>query len=612
MSNPNAMRSPNAEKSQFQWRVLISALFVLAALLGISSRYYFLQIIDHDRYKLASERNRINVRPVAPSRGLIFDRNGEVLAENWPSYALQLQPEFIDDLDTTLALLQQRIEISDDQLASFRKRYSRTRSYKRVTLKNSLSDTEIAKIAVDSHLLDGVFVEAIAQRHYPRHDVFAHSVGYMGRISERELDRLDPENYANTRFIGKTGVERFYETKLHGTVGYEHVETNARGRVLRVLSTEPATPGINLTLHLDSHLQTVAYEQLGQRRGSVVVIDVETGGVLAMVSTPGFNPNLFVDGISSKEYNRLNTSRDLPLFNRSVRGQYPPGSTVKPMIALAGLEYGLVSARTRISDPGWYQLPNDERLYRDWKKEGHGHVNLYDSVVQSCDIYYYDLANRMGIDRMHDFLANFGFGRSTGIDMIGEKVGILPSSSWKKRTKRRVWYPGETLSVGIGQGYFLVTPLQLAVATAVLANRGKYIEPRLVKAIDGVDLPPSPQTEFEVKHNSYWSQVWRAMEGVVHSPRGTANRISRNIDYKMAGKTGTAQVVGIAQDEEYDSEALAERHRDHALFVSFAPLPDPKIAVAVIVENGEAGSSVAAPVARAVTDAWLKQSKPKG
>lgn len=607
MKSPHRIRQPAQEQRQFNQRIFLMSVIVIFALVGIGSRYYYLQIIDHDRYRLQSDKNRMGVRPVVPSRGLIFDRNGDVLAENWPSYSLSVRPELIDDLDQTLAMIRERVELSDEQVRRFKRRYRQTRSHQLAVVKPNLNDEEIAKIAVDSHILEGVFVDATPRRHYPRHDVFAHSVGYMGRISERELERLDQKNYANTRFSGKTGVERYYEDILHGQVGYEHVETNARGRVLRVLSKEPAVPGKDLTLYLDSRLQTVAYQQLGLNRGSVVAIDVKTGGVLAMVSTPGFNPNLFVSGISSKEYKRLNTSKDLPLFNRSVQGQYPPGSTVKPMIALAGLQHGLVTTRTRVPDPGWFQLPNEERLYRDWKKGGHGHsVNLWESIVGSCDVYYYDLAHRMGIDRMSSFMGDFGFGQKTGIDMIGEKSGILPSREWKRNARRQVWYPGETLISGIGQGYFSATPLQLAAATAALANRGVYRRPRLVKSIDGVDLPNTEEVVFDLKHEAYWDYVWKAMEGVVHSPIGTAHRIAKDIPYKMAGKTGTAQVVGIAQDAEYDSEALAERHRDHALFVAFAPLKDPEIAIAVIVENGEAGSSVAAPIARAVADAWLK------
>ncbi len=602
----DTIKDPSADRASYVGRVFIACLIILLVLGVILSRYYQLQLVEHERYQLQSERNRIQVRPIEPTRGLIYDRNGQVLAENWPSYALSVLPEKIKNIDLVIGELARRISVSDDEIKQFKKRLKRSRAHENVILKSNLSDSQIAKIAIDNHLLEGVFIEAVPLRHYPRHDVFAHSVGYVARISEIELGRVDPKNYANTKYIGKTGVERFYETLLHGQVGYENVETNARGRVLRVLDRFPAESGDNLSLHLDSHVQTVAYQALGNRRGAVVAIDVKTGGVLALVSTPGFNPNLFVQGISNKQYDRLNKSKDLPLFNRSVLGQYPPGSTVKPMVALAGLEYGIVTPESRVKDPGWYQLPNDERFYRDWKKKGHGHtVNLHQAIVESCDTYYYDLAYRMGIDKIHTFLSLFGFGQKTGIDLIGEQGGLLPSSAWKKRVKRLPWFPGETLNAGIGQGYMLATPLQLAVATATTANKGVLIQPRLLKAINGEDVEPAERSEFALNNETHWQTIWDSMEDVVHSHKGTAKGISRGIKYKMAGKTGTAQVVGIAQDAEYDSKSLSERNRDHALFISFAPIEDPQIAVAVIVENGEHGSSTAAPIARAVTDAWL-------
>lgn len=606
MSTHNALQDPSSLRAAYARRTIVALLVVVVALGLILLRYYQLQVLDHKRYELQSERNRIQVRPIEPSRGLIYDRNGHVLAENRPSFALALIPEKIADIDTVIASVATRVDISEEQITQFKKRLRRTRSHDTAVLKSNLSDAEIARIVIDSHVLEGVVIEAEPLRYYPRREVFSHSVGYVGRLSERELEKVDPNNYANTNFIGKTGVERFYEDILHGQVGYENVEINARGRVLRVLERNPAIAGKDIQLHLDSQLQTVAYQALGNKRGAVVAIEIATGGVLTLVSTPGFNANLFVQGISNHDYQQLRQNKDLPLFNRAVLGQYPPGSTLKPIIGLAGLEYGVVKRDTKVKDPGWYQLPNDERFYRDWKKKGHGReVDLRVAIEQSCDVYYYELAYRLGIDRMHTFLSLFGLGVKTGIDLVGEKPGLIPSSVWKRRTKRQPWFPGETLIAGIGQGYMLATPLQLAVSTATLASNGRYIRPQLLKAVGGTPQFAPALNAFVLRDPSNWEYIRDAMIDVVHSNHGTAKVIAGGLHYTIAGKTGTAQVVGIAQDSEYDAAALLERHRDHALFVAFAPAEAPTIAVAVIVENGEHGSSVAAPVARAVLDAWM-------
>lgn len=604
----NSLQDPTMERTAYKRRALVAFGVVVWILSLILWRYYQLQVVDHQRYELQSDQNRIQVRPIEPSRGLIYDRNGHVLAENRPSFALALIPERVNDVTAVLEDLSARVDISEEQIQQFKKRLGRTRAHDSVVLKSNLSDEEIARIVIDSHVLDGVLIQAEPLRYYPRREVFSHSVGYVGRISERDLQKVDPKNYANTNFIGKTGVERYYEDILHGEVGYENVETNARGRVLRVLERSPAKAGQDIHLHLDSQLQTVAYQALGDKRGSVVAIEIATGGVLAMVSTPGFNPNLFVKGISTKNYNRLRFDKDLPLFNRAVLGQYPPGSTLKPIIGLAGLDLGVVTADTKIKDPGWYQLPDEERLYRDWKKKGHGDaVDLHSAIEESCDVYFYDLAYRLGIDRMHAFLSNFGLGAKTGIDLVGEKSGILPSSEWKRLSKRAPWFPGETLIAGIGQGYMLVTPLQLAVSAATLADTGKFIQPQLLQATGNTPNVSSKVQSFTLNDDSHWQYVHNAMIDVVHGSKGTAQGVGRGLKYKLAGKTGTAQVVGIAQDSEYDSEALRERHRDHALFIAFTPIENPEIAVAVIVENGEHGSTVAGPIARAVTDAWVNR-----
>lgn len=601
------LKDPYKEKRQFAARTVVAALAIMSLLGMLGYRYFDLQIRQYEQYRTASDRNRVQLRPVPPKRGLIFDRDGVLLAENVPSYSLTLVLEQIRELDTTLAALRSLIHIDEEDIERFRKRAPTRRPFEPVPLRFRLSEEEIATIAVNRHRLPGVDVDARLVRHYPHGELFAHVLGYVGRINEREQRSIDAVNYSGTHHIGKIGIERRYEEVLHGQVGNKNVETNARGRVLRVLDRNDPTPGQDLVLHLDAQLQRVAFDALGDERGAVVAIDPRNGGVLAMVSTPGYDPNLFVNGISTSDYRALRENLDLPLFNRALQGQYPPASTVKPIFALAGLHYGVVTPQTRIRDPGWYKLPNDDRLYRDWKREGHGTwVDLKQAVAESCDTYFYDLAHRLKIDRLHDFSVQFGLGRITGIDSTNERPGLMPSRGWKRAMRDQAWFPGETLSAGIGQGYMLVTPLQLALATSALANRGPHRAPQLVSAVGGQSLEPSPQENIEVAKEHYWQVVIDTMEEVVHGERGTARSIRRGLDYRMAGKTGTAQVVGIPQDQRYDREELVKRQRDHALFVAFAPAQSPRIAVAVIVENGEHGSTVAAPIARAVTDAWLQ------
>lgn len=598
------------ERQIFVGRLVVTLVVVSVMSVILVYRYFDLQVMQHETYATQSDRNRVHVQSIAPPRGLLFDAKGQLLAENRPSYTLTIAKERGGNLDETLLELQQLLDIEPEEIEKFRRRLAGRRPFEQVPLKFNLTEDDIAVIAVNRYRLSGVEVKAELVRYYPYGDLFAHVIGYVGRINERELQKLDPVNYSATHVIGKTGIERYYEQALHGSVGSENVETNARGRVLRVLDSSSPKPGNDLILHLDTEVQRVAHEALGEERGAVVALDPKTGGVIAFVSTPSFNPNLFVTGISSKDYKALNTSLDLPLFNRATLGQYPPGSTVKPIIGLAGLEYGTVSAETLVRDPGWYRLPNDERFYRDWKREGHGKVvNLHQAIVESCDIYFYDLAYQLTVDRIHSFSSLFGLGSVTGVDLPQERRGLLPSRKWKRRAKGEPWYPGETLNIGIGQGYMLATPLQLAVATAAVANRGELLEPRILKSVSGeIPLPPR-KTGFTLKDDTNWDIIHSSMKDVVHGRRGTAQGINRKLAYRMAGKTGTAQVVGIAQGEEYDSEALSKRNRDHALFVAFAPVDDPQIAVAVIVENGESGSGSAAPVARKVIDQYLLHSK---
>jgi penicillin-binding protein 2 len=613
MASPAALKDPHKEKAIFFNRLMIIALLLLTAFSGLTYRYYSLQITNYQSYQTQSERNRVQLRPVPPVRGLIFDRNGVLLAENRPSYQLAIVRERVDDLATTLAQLKLLLDLSDEQIEGFHKNSKGRRPFQSIALKLQLNEQDIALMAVNRHKFAGVEVEALAKRFYPKGELFAHVSGYVGRINSTEAARIDKQNYAGTNYIGKSGLEKYYEDVLHGEVGYENVETNARGRVLRVLERVEPKPGRDIILNLDWKVQEAAANALEGQRGAVVAIDPKTGAVIALVSTPSFDPNLFVNGISSTDYDRLNKSLDLPLFNRALQGQYPPGSTIKPIFGLAGLEYNLMEPSTIVKDPGWFQLPNNERRFRDWKKHGHGNnVDLHLAIEQSCDVYFYHLANKMGIDRMHDFSEKFGLGVRTGIDLFNEKTGILPSSKWKRRTKNQVWFPGETLNVGIGQGYMLTTPLQLAVAAAAIASKGLKHTPQILKSISG-EVPIKRVGErFNLVKESTWDLIFDAMEAVVHAPRGTAHSKSKNMQYKAAGKTGTSQVIGIAQDEEYDITKISKHNWDHGLYIGFAPLEDPVIAVAVIVENGD-GSSAAVPIARKVTDAYLlgEDGKPK-
>ncbi|MEJ2742380.1 MAG: penicillin-binding protein 2, partial [Gammaproteobacteria bacterium] len=552
--------------------------------------------------------------------GLIFDRNGVLLAENRPSFTLVLHPNKIEDLTKTLAELETLVTVLETDKQRFEARLQRTRRLgEGVPLRFDLDEAEQARLAVNQHKWVGVDVEAELIRHYPLAELTAHVVGYVGRINEREEAKIDKAAYAGTQHIGKIGLERFYESRLLGTVGSERVESDARGRISRVLERIDPQPGQNLSLFLDTTVQRVAQEALGDRRGAVVAIELPTGGVVAMTSTPSFDSNLFVQGIDHQTYNKLNQTQDRPLYNRALKGQYPPGSTIKPLVALAALERGVANWEYRLWDPGFYQLEGGDHQYRDWKKGGHGWVDMHSAIVQSCDTYFYELSHRLEIDAMHDFLSLFGLGQETEIDLGGEGSGILPSRAWKRASRGQVWYPGETLITGIGQGFMLATPLQLAYAIAVLATEGQTSRPRLwreaptlpvwsesiLNDVDGREHSADVSQRRAPWREENGARIIQAMEDVVHSPRGTARRLGKDAAYKIAGKSGTAQVLGVPQGEKYDAEAIAERYRDHALFVAFAPVDNPLIAVAVIVENGGSGGGTAGPVARAVMDAYL-------
>ena len=609
----DTLKNPEQELRIFRVRALLAVLVVIVLTSLLVSRLGYLQIVQHDLYSTRSEKNRVRVEPLPPNRGLIYDRNGALLAENRPTYNLTLVRERVDDLDDTLALIVDLLELPEEEIEAFQVRSrQRQRPFQPALLMSDLSEEQIARLAVNRHLLPGVEVEAQLLRYYPDAEVMAHALGYVGRINAEELQDLDPGRYAGTHFIGKTGVERFYETELHGEAGLRKVETNARGRVLRELGRTDPVPGANLTLTLDRSLQMLAYELLDGRRGSIVAIVPNTGEILAMVSTPGFDSNQFVTGIDVASYRALQEDIDLPLFNRAIRGHYPPGSTIKPFLALAGLVEGVITPDSTINDPGFYQLPNDSRRYRNWLRWGHGRVDMERSIAVSNNTYYYTLAHDLGIDKLHERMTNFGFGQRVAHDVQGESTGLMPSRDWKRARFNQPWYPGETLSVGIGQGYWQVTPLQLASATAALANRGHWVKPRLALRIGEEPVPaelPDTLPDIQLANDNWWDRVYSGMEKVLSGSEGTARRTGVGLEYRMGGKSGTAQVFSLGQDQRYNAEELEERLRDHALFMAFAPIEEPKIAVSVIVENAGGGSTHAAHLARAMTDAWLLEDE---
>jgi penicillin-binding protein 2 len=593
-------------------RVAVLAALMAFVMLGLLYRYFSLQVIQNEEYRAQSDRNRIAVRTVAPTRGVIVDRSGNLLAVNQPSFTLAITPERADDLDAVLTTLSGLLGLTETDIELFTQARKRRRPLSPVPLKYRLSDEELAVIAVNKHLVSGVSVLSELTRHYPEGDLVGHALGYVGRIGIDDVDESDKEAYRGVSHIGKVGLEAYYEDVLKGSLGVSRVETNARGVELEVIDRIEPVPGAELTLHLDIELQRVAASAMGDMRGAVVALDPRTGGVLSAVSSPRYDPNKFVNGISFADYATLRDSRDAPLLNRAIQGQYPPASTIKPMLGLAGLNRDLITIDTAIPDPGYYQLPGDPRRYRDWilRVRGTGHadeMNLRDSIAQSCDVYFYELANRLGIDALAESLDDFGIGSLTGVDLPSEKRGILPSSEWKRRVIGSSWYGGETLIVGIGQGYMLATPMQLAVATTALATRGTAFKPSFVAAVDGTSVQPEPLLTVSAAP-AYWDEVFAGMVDTVSSVRGTAFGMRSGLTYSVAGKTGTAQVVGIAQDATYDEETLSEYQRNHGWFIAFAPVDNPEIVVAVLTENSGGGSS-AYPVARAMLDYWMSRDE---
>ncbi len=584
---------------------------VLLMMLVLVGRLGYLQISQYERLSELAQNNRINSLPLSPVRGTVYDRNGEVLAQNFRVFNLEIVPDQVGDMPQLLADLGRLVELGDDDLEKFNTALNRRPGFERQVLKANLQEDEAARLAVNLHRYPGTQLKARLQRVYPKGELTAHVVGYVGRISSDELEKkVDPETYRGLQYIGKTGIEAHYESILLGKSGYEKVETNAHGRVIRRLEQVAPDTGQTLHLGLDIELQAAAVQAMHGYEGAVVAIEPASGEILAFASVPAYDPNLFVNGISKHAYAQLRTSERQPLLNRALSGRYAPGSTIKGFLALAGMENGL-NPNASIFCPGWYSLPNHRHRYRDWKKTGHGTVDGRAAIVQSCDVYFYRLAKQLGIDKLNQGMQRFGFGNISGIDLLGEPSGLMPSREWKRRVKDQPWYPGETIITGIGQGFMLVTPLQLAVATATLANRGRPVTPRLLSAIENPQSHSRDQLESTTNESQQpfdadaYAYVLDAMRAVVHGKRGTARGIGVGMRYQMAGKTGTAQVKSIAQNASYEADLVEKKFRDHSLFIGFAPFDEPKIAIAVVVEHGGSGSRVAAPIARQLIDYYL-------
>ncbi len=611
-----------AEQRMFGRRVIAAIILVLLCLAILVARLVYLQVIRYDYFAELSQGNRIRIDPVPPSRGLIYDRNGVLLALNRPAYQLEVTREQTPDLGKTLQGLADLGLLEEDELERIEGTIRARRSFNAVPVRLQLTERELARFAVHRPDFPGVEVRPRLTRHYPNGGSGVHALGYVAAISEKDQERIDLANYAGTTLIGKLGVERSYEDELHGQTGYQQLLVNAQGRnVERVglqtpeLKRRAPVAGNDLILAIDDGLQKIIEQALGGRRAAVVAIDPANGDILAYVSTPTFDPNGFARGLTYAEYDELQNNLDKPLYDRALRGLYPPGSTIKPLVALAALEAGVVTKNESHWCRGYFQLPRSSHRYRDWKKGGHGTMNMHSAIAQSCDTYFYEMANRLGINALHDFLVRFGLGGETGIDIAGERSGVVPSPEWKKqafkRREQQIWFPGETVIAGIGQGYVLTTPLQLAHVAATIASRGKRFEPRLVRAVrdsgtgETRELPAKELPPVELKDPAHWDVVIGGMIGVLNDPRGTARRQQAGAPYTIAGKSGTAQVFTVGQKEKYDESEISERLRDHALFIAFAPADAPKLAVAVLIENGRSGSGAAAPITRAVFDAYL-------
>lgn len=594
------IRDHSAEANLFARRAFVGFIFILVLIAILLSNLYKIQVDDHQNYQTRSNDNRIKVIPIAPNRGLIYDRNGVLLAENKPVYNLEVIPEDVADLPLSLEQVSKIITISEQEKTDFLDDIKHTRRFKSQVLKARLDETEVAKFSVNQHKFPGFSIEARLARYYPFGDTLTHALGYVAKLNRKELNKLTQEdqatNYRATHDIGKLGIEKYYEELLHGQVGSQHVEVNNRGRIIRTLSMLPPQPGSDLVLTLDIGLQQIAQHALKDMRGAIVVMDAKDGGVLALYSNPSYDPNLFVHGISSKNYKAL-LNPDRPLINRATQGRYAPASTVKPHMAILALEENIVSESTSMWDPGFFQIPNVEHKWRDWKRWGHGHVDVYKAIEESCDTYFYDAAYRLGITKISNFMSRFGFGELSGIDIHEETTAILPSKEWKENRFKESWWRGDTISVGIGQGYWTATPIQIANATNILVNRGINHPPHLVQVVkkdnDIIQINNEEKPPVILKNPHHWQIALDAMHNTVKKVSGTAHKAFKGTNYDSAGKTGTAQIVSIAQGERYDADALKERQRDNTIYIGFAPYNDPKIVVSVILENNHGGVQIA-------------------
>jgi penicillin-binding protein 2 len=614
------LRDQQHELTVFRNRLMLTGLLIVVAFGVLLARFTWLQVIQQKYYHTLAEANRISMVPVVPNRGLILDRNGAVLAANYSAYTLEITPSKVGNVDRAIDELAHVIDVTPRDRRRFKKLTEESKNFESLPIRTRLTEEEVARFAVNRYRFPGFEIKARLFRSYPQAEVASHAIGYIGRINDADVKRIDSAslttNYKGTDHIGKLGIEGAYERELHGTTGSEQVEIDAGGRAIRALARSEPVSGNNLVLTLDIELQKIAEEAFQDYKGALVAIDPRNGEVLALVSKPGFDPNLFVDGIDPQNWDALNNSPDKPLNNRALRGQYPPGSTIKPFMALAALEYKKRSPEFTISDPGYFTLAGVAHRYRDWKKEGHGLVNLHKSIVISCDTYYYGLATELGIDSIHKFLTGFGFGARTGIDIEGELSGLAPSQEWKQQRFKQKWYAGDTVSVGIGQGYMLATPLQLAAATATIANNGVPVHPRLLKALQDSktretrELAPAATKDAVAVKPEHIALVRAAMVDVTR-PGGTAAQAGAGAGYTIAAKTGTAQVIGMKQGEKYDEKRMKQEHWDHALFIAFAPAENPKLAMAILVENGKHGGSTAGPIAREVFDYYLLGKRPK-
>ncbi len=612
LRNIHTLKDHFKESQLYLNRAIVASALVFIVLTILIIRLVYLQISQHEVYKTLSLNNQIRIVPITPTRGLIFDRNGILLAENMPAFSLELTPERTPNIAETLKAINDIMPITDTERQQFYKQLKYKRRNESIPIRVKLSEAEVAKLSIEKHRLPGVEIVARLIRHYPFGENLAHALGYIGPISEKDLTHINPANYRGTYNIGKIGIEKFYEDVLHGTTGYQHIETDAKGRTIRVLNRIPPISGRNLHLSLDYRLQSAAIEALKELKGAIVAIDPNNGEILALVSNPAFDPNLFTQGIDVQTYTALQNSPDRPLFNRAIRGQYPPGSTVKPMVALQGLELHAVTPQFQIFDPGWYKLNGVGRMYRDWiyfaRRHGHGTVDMEKAIAQSCDTYFFTLAHKLGVKHLHDIFTRFGLGKITHLDTTGEAAGLAPDAAFKKRIYKDDWYPGDTLNIGIGQGMLLATPLQMAQIASIIANRGAGFEPHFAMAI-GVDesQTPTPQQikaipTITLKQAENWNIIIRGMQKVVQ-PGGTANRISQGLTYTVAGKTGTAQVFNLKQHEKYEVNKIKAYLRDHSWFIAFAPIENPQIALAVLVENKY--KKTGADVARVVLDSYF-------